>query len=359
MPYCTPEERDRIVGYYTRRIRGEPAPTRYETVMLHKDGTLVYVEVSVGMIPYEGRQATFVFLRDITEQKQAQQALEEAYQTLEHRVEERTKELAMLNSIAAVVSGSLDLKEIMSAALTKTLEAMAMEFGTAYGVECNSAQAPEVTASKLKTLTVAGPDIVTQIMLVPQGTPSQVVDGEHLRLLAYCGVSADYAEFVSNVRLPGTAAVLARIGKPFVWLMEDTVPADTDFRQFLEREECRQVITLPLIAKGKLVGAINLGTRTPRTFSPDQLSLLAAVGQQIGVAVENARLYEAEQERREEAEGSRRVAEGMREILAVLNSRQSLPEILDFIATQTCRLLGSNAAAILHLKDGSLRNQAA
>ena len=45
--------------------------------------------------------------------------------------------------------------------------------------------------------------------------------------------------------------------------------------------------------------------------------------------------------------------------MAVLNSRQSLPETLEFIATQTCRLLGSQAAAILRLEDGHLRIQVA
>jgi PAS domain S-box-containing protein len=359
MGYCAPEERDHIVDFYTRRASEEPAPARYETTLLHKNGGRVYVDVSAGLIPYGGRAATVVFLRDITEQKQAQQALREAYQTLEQRVEERTKGLAVLNSTAAVVSGSLDLEEIMSAALAKTSEAMDMEFGTAYCLECNSERVSEVTASKLDTLTASGPGIVKQIMLTPQDAPSQTTGADRLRLLACCGVSAEYAEFVGKVRLLGAAAALARVGKPFVWLVEDTVPADTDLMQLLEREGCCQVITLPLIAKGNLMGAINLGTRTPRTFSPDQLSLLAAVGQQIGLAVENACLYEAEQERWEEAEGRRRVAEGMREILAVLNSQQSLPQILDFIATQTCRLLDSDAAAVLRLEGGVLRIQAA
>jgi PAS domain S-box-containing protein len=359
MGYCVLEDRDRIVDFYVRRAGEEPAPARHETTLLHKNGGRVYVDVSAGIIPYGGRSATVVFLRDITEQKQAQQALREAYQTLEQRVEERIKDLAVLNSIAAVVSGSLDLKEIMSAALAKTSEAMDMEFGTAYCLECNSEQVSEVTASKLNTLTALGPEIVKQMMLTPQDAPSQTPGADQLRLLAYCGVSAEYAEFVGKVRLLGAAAALARVGKPFVWLVEETVPADTDLMQLLEQEGCRQVITLPLIAQGNLMGAINLGTRTPRTFSPDQLSLLAAVGQQIGLAVENACLYEAEQERWEEAEGRRRVAEGMREILAVLNSQQSLPKILAFIATQTCRLLDSDAAAILRLEEGLLHIQAA
>jgi signal transduction histidine kinase len=44
------------------------------------------------------------------------------------------------------------------------------------------------------------------------------------------------------------------------------------------------------------VGAINMATRSPRTTTPEELSLLAAIGHQIGVAVENARLYEQAQQ---------------------------------------------------------------
>ena len=52
-----------------------------------------------------------------------------------------------------------------------------------------------------------------------------------------------------------------------------------------------QVISVPLMAKGGLVGALQVGARTMRTFAPEQLALLWAIGQQVGVAVENARLY--------------------------------------------------------------------
>jgi PAS domain S-box-containing protein len=456
MPYCTPEERDRIVGYYTRRVRGEPAPTRYETAMLHKDGTRVYAEVSVGMIPYEGRQATFVFLRDITEQrrvedalrqselrfravfegapigisvtslgpqlletnralqemfgytgeefynlavsefshpedmavdaalfdelvlgerdgyqmekrfirkngemfwgrlslslvrgergeplfaiatteeiteqKQAQQALEEAYQTLEQRVEERTKELAALNMVSGVVSRSLDLNEIMHSALDKTMEVTAMEMGAAY-----------------LALVEGDPD-----------GPSRKIVG--YKLVANRGLSKELVQAIERIPLRNSAMdQAADMGWPYVWQIADVSP-HAGLAELFEKEGLGFAISIPLMAKGQIVGSMNVGTRQSRPLTPEALSLLAAIGQQVGMAVENARLYEAEQDRREESEGRRRVAEGMREILAVLNSRQSLPEILDFIATQTCRLLGSQAAAILRLKDGRLRIQAA
>jgi len=334
MQYCTPEERDRIVDLHTRRVRGEAVPTRYETSLLHKNGSYVYAEVSVGMIPYGGQQATFVFLRDITEEIRAQQALQEAYRTLEQRVEERTSELAALNSIAAVVSGSLDLHEIMSAALDRICEVLGMEFGTAYGLVGGARRAADG----------AGQDAGAA------GSRGAGPDGaaEHLVLLACRGLSARYAESVGEFRLPGALEALSQGGQPFVWLAEETALAD-QVRQVLEREECRQVVTLPLVAKGRLVGAINLGARRPREFTPEQLALLASVGHQIGVAMDNARLYAAEQSRRGEAERRRRVADGMREILATLNSRRPLGEILNFIAAQASRLLGSDATALCRL----------
>jgi signal transduction histidine kinase len=59
----------------------------------------------------------------------------------------------------------------------------------------------------------------------------------------------------------------------------------------LEREGLRSVISVPLVAKDEMLGVLNLATRQPRGISPEERSLLASIGQQTGVAVENARLY--------------------------------------------------------------------
>ena len=328
MLYCAPEERDRIVDFYTRRARGEEVPGRYETAMMHRDGTRVYAEVSAGLIPYGGRQATFVFLRDITEEREAKRALEEALQTLEQRVEERTKELAALNVVSGVVSRSLDLNQIMGSALDKTMEVTNMEMGAAY------------------LALVAG---------TSDGLPLSLVA---YKLVAYRGLSEELVRAIERIPLRNSAMdQAAELGRPYVWHVAD-VPAQAGLADMFEKEGLGFAISIPLMAKGHIVGSMTVGTRQSRPVTSEVLSLLAAIGQQVGMAVENARLYEAEQERREEAEGRRRVAEGMREILAILNSRQSLHEILSFIATQTCRLLHSEAAAILRLEDDLLRIQA-
>jgi PAS domain S-box-containing protein len=59
-----------------RRQAGEEVPSRYETTFRRKDGSEVEVEANVTIITYHGRLATFAVIRDITEQKRAQAALE-------------------------------------------------------------------------------------------------------------------------------------------------------------------------------------------------------------------------------------------------------------------------------------------
>ena len=67
------------------------------------------------------------------------------------------------------------------------------------------------------------------------------------------------------------------------------------------------------------------------------------------------------EERTHEIEQRRQVAEGLRDILTVLNSNRPLNEILDYIVAQAGRLLGTDAVAIYRRqgKDGPLSVQAA
>jgi hypothetical protein len=58
--------------------------------------------------------------------------LKESYETLELRVAQRTQELTALNSVAAVVSRSLDLSRILPDALAKTIEVMDMDGGAIF-----------------------------------------------------------------------------------------------------------------------------------------------------------------------------------------------------------------------------------
>jgi PAS domain S-box-containing protein len=62
-----------------------------------KDGRLIYVEISSHTLDYAGRRARMVLAHDVTQRQAAQQALQDMNATLERRVEERTRELAIAN----------------------------------------------------------------------------------------------------------------------------------------------------------------------------------------------------------------------------------------------------------------------
>lgn len=62
--------------------------------------------------------------------------------------------------------------------------------------------------------------------------------------------------------------------------------------------------TLPLISEGRKQGALSLGFTTPQEFSAEDRALLTAMAQQCAQALERARLYAAERQLREAAEGA-------------------------------------------------------
>ena len=71
--------------------------TLTEAVALHRDGAEVPIELSLGEYRQGGKHVFVSFLRNISERKLAQEALQRAYDELEMRVEERTAELAETN----------------------------------------------------------------------------------------------------------------------------------------------------------------------------------------------------------------------------------------------------------------------
>jgi signal transduction histidine kinase len=63
-------------------------------------------------------------------------------------------------------------------------------------------------------------------------------------------------------------------------------------RSVLEQEGLRCHASIPLKAKERVLGIMNLACVGSRTFEPADLQLLSSLGHQIGIAIENASLYE-------------------------------------------------------------------
>jgi PAS domain S-box-containing protein len=97
MDFIHPDYR-KIVEERIRRllVRREPVPLIDEK-WLRLDGTIFEVEVEAVPVTYEGKQASQVVFRDLSDRKRAEESLRKAHDELEQRVEKRTGELTRAN----------------------------------------------------------------------------------------------------------------------------------------------------------------------------------------------------------------------------------------------------------------------
>ncbi len=87
---------------------------------------------------------------------------------------------------------------------------------------------------------------------------------------------------------PGLGGWVARTGQA---LVVDDVRGDERLGPAALDEGLRSLVAVPLCAKDAIVGVLGAAARTDRHFAAGEVELLSAVGSQIGIAVENARLY--------------------------------------------------------------------
>ena len=92
------EEVPKLVRLYKRRMEGIETESMYETVFKTRDGHRVHAEVNASRIPYQGKPADLVVIRNINERKKAEAEIRQLNETLEQRVQERTRELAAANA---------------------------------------------------------------------------------------------------------------------------------------------------------------------------------------------------------------------------------------------------------------------
>jgi PAS domain S-box-containing protein len=76
--FVHPDELPLVADRYRRRMAGEDVSSIYETLGKHKDGRKVPMELNVGLIPYQNELAELVIVRDISDRKQAEAALQES-----------------------------------------------------------------------------------------------------------------------------------------------------------------------------------------------------------------------------------------------------------------------------------------
>lgn len=233
-----------------------------ELILAARHGEHLIVESASTRIEYQERPAIVWFVRDITERKRR-----------EHELRLRNRELAALNAIAFAMSEPYS-PDMLQRGLREALRALDLKVG--WVILSNPNGRSEVIAAE-------GAEFYAQ----PPRFPN-----------CKCGkaLAAGDAALVPVNR----ECLLRRLGKSATrgW----------------------QHATVPLGRVGTMLGALSIAIPPGRTFEQENFRLLAAVGQQMGIALENARLWEElrqkEQLRAELLARSLQIQEGERKRIA-------------------------------------------
>ncbi|HGY10880.1 MAG TPA: GAF domain-containing protein [Desulfobacterales bacterium] len=148
--------------------------------------------------------------------------------------------------------------------------------------------------------------------------------GKKLLLVASSGLSQEYlnrgcidAELSVTKALSGTpVAIHDALSYPHI-----------QYPEAIKKEGIKSLLIAPIIVKTKVTGVLRLLTKKPRIFKSSEIEFIAALAEQCGIAIENARVYE---------EQNRQISylKSLEEIGRVINSTFQLKEVLDFIVTK-------------------------
>ena len=160
--------------------------------------------------------------------------------------------------------------------------------------------------------------------------------GAHLSLAAAQGLSEKYlsrgpVDMEENIR-----EALAE--KP-VAIHDVSKDPRVHYRKEAEEEGIKSMLTLPIIARGKVIGILRLLTAHLRHFSPQDIDFSAALAEQCGTAIENARMYE-----RQYTEA--RYLKALQDIAKAVSSTEDVREVMDMIVTRIAHAMNTDAATI-------------
>jgi signal transduction histidine kinase len=185
--------------------------------------------------------------------------------------------------------------------------------------------------------------------------------GATYRLAASYGVASltkdwlAYKEFLAGVaNEPGRGSCVGRTLLEGRIVQIDDVRADREYDQRGALASVRTMLGVPLLRDGSPIGVVILVRATVRPFTAKQIELIETFANQAVIAIENTRLFEAEQARtREVTERTRELTEALEqqtataEVLKVISrSTLDVQRVLDALVESAARLCNANDAAI-------------
>jgi len=121
------------------------------------------------------------------------------------------------------------------------------------------------------------------------------------------------------------------------------------------RHDLRSILAAPLMVRERIAGVIYLDNRLARgVFTEEDVEILLAIGNHIGISLETARAAQLEIRVEAEAE-KRRLAESLSEMTHALSSSLKLEDVLDRLLHGVTDVLDHHRASIYILEEDTLQ----
>jgi two-component sensor histidine kinase/putative methionine-R-sulfoxide reductase with GAF domain len=220
----------------------------------------------------------------------------------------RERHLRLLTETIAAVNSTLDLEEVLALVARKVAQALGAEACFVYLYEERTDEL---------------------VLRATQGTHVEELT-KRPRLRRGEGITGVAAAERAPIMIPSQAHLDPRF-KGFANLPED---------------QYESILAVPILARERLAGALNVRTVEPRDFTQDEIDLLVAIADQVAQTIEHAQLYADAQRRVAELEALARISEAVSESLY-------LEESLEAIVKTTMEAVGATGAALV-LEDGNI-----
>jgi len=219
-------------------------------------------------------------------------------------MEKQVDRYQTLNEISSVVSQSLDLDKILCTSLDMIMAAMEIDTGCIYTLDART---------------------------------------ELLSIAASRGFTKEFQDEIDNLQIgEKCSGKVVETGEPLI--VQDINLDEQLSNAGLISHGYKSIAVVPLHSKRKIVGTVTLISQDIKNFNDEEVQLLISVGQQIGVAVENASLFQAQQRR---AEQFRVIAEVGRQITSIMDIDQLLEQVVRLIQ----KSFGYDHVAIATIED--------
>ena len=179
----------------------------------------------------------------------------------------------------------------------------------------------------------------TRLILSVDTCAILLLDEETNELVARAALGIE-EEVEQGVRVPVGGGFAGRIAAEKRPVILDDVDHAHVLNPLLREKGIKSMLGVPLVVEGEVRGVLHVGSLVYRAFQEEEVDLLQLVGDRAALAIEHARLFEAERAARERIEHVQAVTDAalahleVNELLRVL-----LPRIRDILRTDTCAVL--------------------